>query len=116
MRKALAIGRCAEIRRHAQEEPLTKLDRPDRVRTYALPTGERILGLINPVENEDNFLKIILNSAPVMLLAIDKDGRVTLLEGHGFEGFVTASRFVSHLSVIRLQFWCNNRALFCCRC
>jgi two-component system NtrC family sensor kinase len=37
---------------HAKESPLVKLNRPDRVRTYSLPSGERILGLINPVDNE----------------------------------------------------------------
>jgi len=37
---------------HAQEQPLTRLDRPDRVRIYVNPRGERILGLINPIENE----------------------------------------------------------------
>lgn len=37
---------------HAQEQPLTKLNRPDRMRIYRRPNGERIIGLINPVENE----------------------------------------------------------------
>jgi two-component system NtrC family sensor kinase len=37
---------------HAQEQPLTKLDRPDRIRFYRRPNGERIIGLINPIENE----------------------------------------------------------------
>ncbi len=37
---------------HAQERPLARLDRPDRVRIYTGPQGERILGLINPIENE----------------------------------------------------------------
>jgi two-component system NtrC family sensor kinase len=39
---------------HAQAQPLTKLHRPDRVRTYSSPGGERILGLINPIENEES--------------------------------------------------------------
>ncbi|GBC80961.1 Sensor protein ZraS [bacterium HR10] len=37
---------------HAQEQPLVRLDRPDRVRVYLGERGERILGLINPIENE----------------------------------------------------------------
>ncbi len=37
---------------HAQEQPLTKLNRPDRMRIYRRHNGERIIGLINPVENE----------------------------------------------------------------
>ncbi len=36
---------------HAQEQPLTRLNRPDRVRIYHAANGERILGLINPIEN-----------------------------------------------------------------
>ncbi len=36
---------------HAQEEPLTRLDRPDRMRIYS-DNGRRILGLINAIENE----------------------------------------------------------------
>lgn len=46
-KKAEACYAC-----HAQEQPLTRLNRPDRVRVYAGPQGERILGLINPIENE----------------------------------------------------------------
>lgn len=37
---------------HAQEQPLTKLNRPDRMRIYRRSNGERIIGLINPIENE----------------------------------------------------------------
>lgn len=37
---------------HTQEQPLAHLNRPDRVRTYFGPDKERILGLINPIENE----------------------------------------------------------------
>jgi HAMP domain-containing protein len=37
---------------HAQEQPLAQLNRPDRMRTYTGPGQERILGLINPIENE----------------------------------------------------------------
>lgn len=36
---------------HAQEQPLRRLNRPDRVRIYKAPSGERILGLICPIEN-----------------------------------------------------------------
>lgn len=37
---------------HAQEQPLARLERLDRVRVYVGDRGERILGLINPIENE----------------------------------------------------------------
>lgn len=46
-KKAEACYAC-----HAQEQPLTRLDRPDRVRIYTEADGQRILGLINPIENE----------------------------------------------------------------
>jgi two-component system NtrC family sensor kinase len=36
---------------HAHAEPLARLNRPDRFRIYRLPTGERALGIINPIEN-----------------------------------------------------------------
>jgi len=36
---------------HAQTQPLTHLNRPDRFRTYRLTSGERTLGIINPIEN-----------------------------------------------------------------
>jgi len=36
---------------HAQEEPLSKLARPDRARIFTESTGERLLGMIRPIEN-----------------------------------------------------------------
>lgn len=45
-KKAEACYAC-----HSQERPLDHLDRPDRVRTYVGAGQERILGLINPIEN-----------------------------------------------------------------
>lgn len=37
---------------HSQSEPLTRLARPDRVRFFRENSGERVLGLINPIDNE----------------------------------------------------------------
>jgi two-component system NtrC family sensor kinase len=37
---------------HAQEAPLTRLKRPDRMRIFTGSNGERLLGLINPIDNE----------------------------------------------------------------
>jgi two-component system NtrC family sensor kinase len=37
---------------HAQSQPLTRLNRPDRFRIYRLGTGPRILGIITPIENQ----------------------------------------------------------------
>ena len=37
---------------HAQTQPLTKLDRPDRFRIYRSNGSGRVLGIINPIENE----------------------------------------------------------------
>jgi len=36
---------------HAQAQPLTRLDRPDRLRIFRA-NGERILGIITPIENQ----------------------------------------------------------------
>lgn len=36
---------------HSQSQPLTRLSRPDRFRTYRLAEGKRVLGIINPIEN-----------------------------------------------------------------
>jgi two-component system NtrC family sensor kinase len=37
---------------HAQSQPLTRLNRPDRLRIYKAADGTRVLGLIRPIENE----------------------------------------------------------------
>jgi two-component system NtrC family sensor kinase len=37
---------------HAQAAPLTKLDRPDRARIFTDAQGQRVLGLIRPIENQ----------------------------------------------------------------
>jgi two-component system, NtrC family, sensor kinase len=36
---------------HAESKPLTRLNRPDRFRIFRLVNGERVLGVINPIEN-----------------------------------------------------------------
>src|SRR5438270_12060376 len=37
---------------HAQSQPLARLNRPDRFRIYRNGGGSRVLGIINPIENE----------------------------------------------------------------
>lgn len=37
---------------HAQSQPLTRLNRPDRFRIYRSAAGTRVLGIINPIENQ----------------------------------------------------------------
>ncbi|HUO27329.1 MAG TPA: ATP-binding protein [Candidatus Aquilonibacter sp.] len=37
---------------HAQSQPLTRLNRPDRFRIYRNPAGIRVLGIITPIENQ----------------------------------------------------------------
>jgi two-component system NtrC family sensor kinase len=46
-KKAEACYAC-----HAQAQPLTRLNRPDRLRIYKAADGARVLGLIQPIENE----------------------------------------------------------------
>ena len=37
---------------HSQSEPLTRLDRPDRARTFQESSGARVLGMMRPIENQ----------------------------------------------------------------
>lgn len=37
---------------HAQSQPLTRLNRPDRFRIYRNASGQRVLGIISPIENQ----------------------------------------------------------------
>ena len=37
---------------HAQSQPLTRLNRPDRFRIYRNAAGQRVLGIISPIENQ----------------------------------------------------------------
>ena len=37
---------------HARSQPLTRLDRPDRFRIYRDNKGQRVLGIITPIENQ----------------------------------------------------------------
>lgn len=37
---------------HAQAQPLVRLNRPDRFRIYRTTNGARVLGIINPIENQ----------------------------------------------------------------
>src|SRR5947209_4540517 len=37
---------------HAQSQPLTRLNRPDRFRIYRNGGGKRVLGIITPIENQ----------------------------------------------------------------
>ena len=39
---------------HAQSQPLARLNRPDRFRIYRNPSGERILAIITPIENQSS--------------------------------------------------------------
>lgn len=49
---------------HAQEEPLTKLDRPDRARIFTDAGGERVLGVIRPIENEPACSNAVCHAHP----------------------------------------------------
>ena len=37
---------------HTQSQPLTRLNRPDRFRIYRIGDGQRVLGIITPIENQ----------------------------------------------------------------
>jgi two-component system NtrC family sensor kinase len=50
---------------HANDErPLAHLDRPDRFRIYTAATGERVLGIINPIENQPSCINSDCHAHP----------------------------------------------------
>jgi len=61
---------------HAREAPLTKLDRPDRARIFTDARGERVLGLIRPIENQPACAEAACHAHPAerrILGVIDTD-------------------------------------------
>jgi len=47
---------------HTQSQPLEKLDRPDRFRIYRDASGQRVLGIITPIENQPSCLNAICHA------------------------------------------------------
>jgi two-component system, NtrC family, sensor kinase len=61
---------------HAQGEPLHKLERPDRARIFTDAEGQRVLGVIRPIENEPACSNAACHAHPadrVILGVIDTD-------------------------------------------
>jgi two-component system NtrC family sensor kinase len=50
---------------HAQSQPLTRLNRPDRFRIYRNGGGHRILGIITPIENQPSCSNAACHAHPV---------------------------------------------------
>jgi len=49
---------------HAQSQPLTKLNRPDRFRFYRASNGDRVLGIITPIENQPSCANAACHAHP----------------------------------------------------
>lgn len=49
---------------HVADQPLTRLNRPDRMRIYTDADGTRILGVINPIENEPSCFTAACHAHP----------------------------------------------------
>ena len=49
---------------HVQSQPLTKLNRPDRFRIYRDASGQRILGIITPIENQPSCWNAVCHAHP----------------------------------------------------
>jgi two-component system NtrC family sensor kinase len=49
---------------HTQSQPLTKLNRPDRFRIYRDASGQRILGIITPIENQPSCSNALCHAHP----------------------------------------------------
>jgi len=50
---------------HSQQQPLTKLNRPDRFRIYRNGGGQRVLGIITPIENQPACSNAACHAHPV---------------------------------------------------
>jgi two-component system, NtrC family, sensor kinase len=50
---------------HTRSGPLTHLNRPDRFRIYQDSTGQRILGVITPIENQPSCSNAVCHAHPV---------------------------------------------------
>ncbi|HWB99372.1 MAG TPA: ATP-binding protein [Bryobacteraceae bacterium] len=96
---------------HAQQQPLTKLDRPDRARIFReAQGGQRVLGVIRPVENAPECSNAACHSHPasqrvlgvidahVWLGSVDSQTRQYQFHLAGFMGM--ALLLVSLLSVV----------------
>jgi two-component system NtrC family sensor kinase len=49
---------------HTQSQPLQKLNRPDRFRIYRDASGQRVLGIITPIENQPSCSNAICHAHP----------------------------------------------------
>lgn len=49
---------------HTQSQPLEKLNRPDRFRIYRDASGQRVLGIITPIENQPSCSNAICHAHP----------------------------------------------------
>lgn len=81
---------------HAQEAPLTKLDRPDRARIFTDPHGQRVLGLIRPIENQPLCSEAACHAHPAerrILGVIDTDLSLALVDARLAEQQAQLVRF-----------------------
>lgn len=49
---------------HVQSQPLTRLNRPDRFRIYRDGNGQRVLGIITPIENQPSCWNAVCHAHP----------------------------------------------------
>jgi two-component system, NtrC family, sensor kinase len=95
---------------HSQSEPLTRLNRPDRFRTYRLAGGHRVLGIINPIENSSECSSASCHAHPAsvkVLGVLDTDLSLATADASVAEGTrrmlvytLLAILVISSLSVI----------------
>ncbi|MBI4462940.1 MAG: HAMP domain-containing protein [Acidobacteria bacterium] len=81
---------------HVQAAPLTKLARPDRARIFTDPRGERVLGLIRPIENEPACANAACHAHPAerrILGVIDTDLSLAAVDQQLAENQAQARRF-----------------------
>ncbi len=103
---------------HSQSEPLTRLNRPDRFRTYRMAGGQRVLGIINPIENSAECSNASCHAHPAsvtVLGVLDTDLSLASADASVAEGTrrmlvytLLAILVISSLSVIFIWRVVNN--------
>ena len=91
---------------HARAAPLTKLDRPDRARIFTDARGQRVLGVIRPIENEPACANASCHAHPAgrrILGVIDADLSLTTVDARLAEHQAQLVRFTG-LAVVLVTF------------
>ncbi|MCL6480898.1 MAG: HAMP domain-containing protein [Firmicutes bacterium] len=96
---------------HARSAPLTRLERPDRFRIFTDERGERVLGLIRPIENEPSCSNAACHAHPPdrrILGVIDADLSLATVDAQ----FAATRRQLWGFTVLAMLIFSGISALF----